>query len=85
MTLDTRILFRRVTGLLAVSWALLAIGLSLMALFSQAQRLSMPFQLSLITGAAVVEFVTPAARRAGIEVGDRALEIDGIPAMEART
>ena len=83
MTLDTRILFRRVTGLLAVSWALLAIGLSLMALFSQAHRLSMPFQLSLITGAAVVEFVTPAARRAGIEVGDRVLEIDGIPAMEA--
>ena len=71
--------FRRVTGLAGACWALLAIGLSVLALFSPRDELALPLNCSLVAGVAVVYWATPEALAAGVEPGDRLRAIDGEP------
>jgi signal transduction histidine kinase len=73
--------FRRLTGLLAAAWAMLAIVLSVSALFAPRSTLTLPLNCSFIGGAAVVESTTDEARAAGIRSGDRLLAIDDRPVM----
>ncbi len=79
MNPETTRRFRRLTGLLAVGWALLAIGLSVSALFAPRSTLTLPINCSYIGAAAVVESTTDQARDKGVEAGDRLIAIDGRP------
>ncbi len=72
---------RRVTGLLAAGWALLAIGLSIYALLSPRDELALPVNCSYVAGSAIVQWTTPEARLAGIQRGDRVVSIDGRPLL----
>jgi len=71
--------FRRVTTALAVAWALLAIVLSAAALQVPEGALHRPFADARLGGKSVVEWATPEAEAAGVEVGDLILEVDGEP------
>ncbi len=71
--------FRRLTGLLAVGWALLAIGMSVSALFAPRSTLTLPMNCSFVGAAAMVEAATDEAVAAGVREGDRLLSIDGQP------
>ena len=73
--------FRRLTGLLGVGWALLAIVLSLSALLAPRSKLTLPLNCSFIGGTAVVESTTGEASGAGVRSGDLLLAIDGQPVM----
>ena len=73
--------FRRLTGLAGAGWALLAIGLSVSALFAPRSTLTVPLNCSFVAGVAVVESTTDEAREAGVDSGDQLLEIDGAPVM----
>ncbi len=73
--------FRRLTGLAGACWALLAIGLSVSALFAPRSTLTVPLNCSFVAGVAVVESMTDEARTAGVRSGDQLLEIDGAPVM----
>ena len=73
--------FRRLTGLLGAGWALLAIGLSVSALFAPRSTLTLPLSCSFIGGTALVESTTDEASEAGVRSGDRLLAIDGRPVM----
>jgi len=79
MNAETTSRFRRLTGLLAVGWALLAIGMSVSALFAPRSTLTLPVNCSFIGASAVVEAATDQARDAGVREGDRLLAIDGLP------
>ncbi|MEE2664642.1 MAG: ATP-binding protein [Myxococcota bacterium] len=69
--------FRRVTGVAAVCWAVAAIGFSLFAFWQPRHELTLPIRCSFTGGSqALVEWSTPEAREAGIERGDRLVEID---------
>ncbi len=70
--------FRRLTGLLGVGWALLAIGMSIAALFAPRSTLSLPVNCSFVGASAIVEGGTDEALRAGVRKGDRLLSIDGL-------
>ena len=71
--------FRRLTGLLAVGWALLAIGMSVSALFAPRSTLTLPVNCSFVGASAMVEAATDQALEAGVRKGDRLLSIDGKP------
>ena len=72
---------RKITGLLAVTWAVLAIGVAIFSLFDQLDEPVLPLDFAVITGHAVVQSATPKARAAGIRPGDQILSIDGKPAL----
>ena len=73
--------FRRLTGLLAGGWAVLAIVAATFSLIEQLGEPVLPVDLAMITGRAVVQSATPAAEAAGIRRGDHVLTIDGAPAL----
>jgi len=78
-------LLRRFTAALAMAWALVAIFLSLAAaLAPSADELRHPFVAARLGGAAVVQWLSPAAAAAGAEVGDHVLEVNGEPFLSAR-
>ncbi len=79
MNPETTRRFRRLTGILAVVWALLAIGLSVSALFAPRSTLTLPVNCSFVGAAAIVEAATAQAREAGVREGDRLLAIDDLP------
>ncbi len=70
---------RRLTGMLAASWALLAVGLSLFALFASSDGPVLPVSSSFVAGVSVIHSASPEALAAGVEPGDRILAVDGIP------
>jgi signal transduction histidine kinase len=71
--------FRRLTGLVGVGWALLAIVLSVSALFAPRSTLTLPVNTSFVGASAIVEGATDHAYAAGVRKGDRLLSIDGDP------
>ena len=71
--------FRRITGSLGVTWALLAIGLSAFALLFPREDPSLPLHCSFIADVALVQSSTDEARAAGVEPGERVRSIDGFP------
>ena len=73
---------RRVTGVAAACWALLAIGLSLVALAKPREGLTLPVHCSLAGSTAIVEWSTPEALAAGIQRGDRVVSVDGVAMHE---
>ena len=77
--------FRRLTGLLAGGWAVLAIVTATFSLIEQLGQPVLPVDLAMITGRAVVQSATPAAEAAGIRRGDHVLTIDGAPALSPRS
>ena len=70
--------FRRLTGLLGVGWALLAIFVSVSALLVPRSTLTLAVNCSFIGTSVIVEGATEEALRAGVERGDRLLSIDGV-------
>ena len=70
---------RRLTGMLAAFWALLAIGLSFFALLYGGRGPVLPISSSFLAGMAVIQTASPEAVRAGVEHGDRLVSIDGVP------
>ena len=70
---------RRVTGMLAAFWALLAIGLSLFALLASGRGPVMPLNSSFMAGVAVIHSASDEALASGVERGDRVVAIDGVP------
>ena len=62
-----------------MGWAMLAIGLSVSALFSPRSTLTLPLNCSYVGATAIVEATNDQARNAGVEVGDHLLAIDGLP------
>jgi signal transduction histidine kinase len=75
---------RRLTGLLAAFWALLAIALALFTLLVSTEGPVLPISTSFIAGQAVIHAASPQALRAGVEPGDRVLTLDGVPLMQMR-
>jgi signal transduction histidine kinase len=73
---------RRLTGLLAAFWALLAIALALFTLLVSTEGPVLPISTSFIAGQAVIHAASPQALRAGVEPGDRVLTLDGVPLMQ---
>jgi signal transduction histidine kinase len=74
---------RRLSAALAVAWALVAIVLSFAALRVPEGALHPPFEDSFLGGFAVIQRFSPAAAGSAAEVGDRVLEVDGEPYLEA--
>ncbi len=70
--------FRRVTGLLGVGWALLAIFLSVSALLAPRSTLTLALNCSFVGTSVIVEGATDEAMQAGVREGDRLLSIDGV-------
>jgi two-component system NtrC family sensor kinase len=70
---------RRFTAALAVGWALLAMVLSAASFQVPEKALHPPFFDTRLAGSALVEWPTPEAAAAGVEVGDRILAVDGQP------
>jgi signal transduction histidine kinase len=70
---------RRATALLAIAWALSAILPSVGALRPPEAGVDHPFQDSRLGRVAIVQSVHPSAAAAGVEVGDRIVELDGRP------
>jgi signal transduction histidine kinase len=72
---------RRVVAFVALGWALSAFALSLFAKAEAELRPRPPLvALTLTGGYQVVEWASPEARVAGVEIGDRLLAVDGAPA-----
>ena len=74
--------FRGVTAVLALSWGLLAVALSLDALVDPDDVLGPPFLESRLGTVSVVDGLAPHAM-GSIEIGDRVVAIDGEPFIEA--
>ena len=72
---------RRLTGMLAAFWALLAIGLSFFGLLSASQGPVLPISSSFLAGVAVIQSASPEAVAAGVRPGDRVVAIDGTPIL----
>ncbi len=72
---------RRLTGVLAASWALLGIGLSFFALLHGGRGPVMPISSSFLGGVAVIYSASPEAREVGVAEGDRIVAIDGVPVL----
>jgi len=69
--------FRRLTSMLFAGWALLALASALYALVIPPQGPVLPFTSSFVGRVPIVDIPSPEARAAGIEAGDRVLEVDG--------
>ena len=74
-TASTR--FRQATALLALLWAILAVGAGLRAKVETLLRPSLPVAFSNLAGIVVVHSVAPSAAAAGVAPRDRLLTIDG--------
>ncbi len=69
---------RRFTAIIAVAWAAVAFLAGLELRFTEPSAPRLPFSLENVAGVSlIVSDVTPAAERAGVEVGDFLTEIDG--------
>jgi len=72
--------FRGLTAALAVAWAASSFILALGPLFG-AQDVCLPFRFSGVAGALRVQEPTAAASSAGVRVGDRIVDVDGVEAL----
>jgi len=70
---------RRWTAVLAVGWALVSLLLYLLPMIVGAAAATPPVGPTVVGGVAIVEWRSPAAAEAGIQVGDRLLSVDGVP------
>ena len=68
---------RRLTGMLAACWALLAIGLSLWSMLPTSDGLVMPISSSFVGGLPLIHSASEEAYAAGVEPGDYLRSIDG--------
>ncbi len=71
--------FRRVTGLAALAWAGFGLVVQVLALALGPPRPQLPIGPSVVGGVAMVQWRSPEAAAAGVEVGDRLLTVDGEP------
>ena len=74
--------FRRVTAVIAIAWALLALVVGVRARLEAQTRPIPPFTFTGAAGRLVVHHVFPEARDAGMEPRDRLLAVDGLDAEE---
>jgi len=77
MNPNASIRFRRITALVAVVWALLALALALLPFFRTERTLGLPFVNSGVGGVVVIQEPSPAAAALGIEPADHVVAIDG--------
>ena len=70
---------RRVTALLVVLWALSALLLAIYGQLSSRRSVYPPIETSAVSGVALISWCSDAAAEAGVKLGDRVLEVDGIP------
>lgn len=71
--------FRRMTAAVAVLWAFSGLGLSLYGQWSSPRTVEPPIHTTTIGGFSVVSALGEEARAAGVDYGDRVLEVDGQP------
>jgi len=71
--------FRRATAVLAIAWALAALAIGVRDQLVVGESPRTPFSYSGVAGRLVVHGVTEDAARAGIDPGDRLLEVNRIP------
>ena len=76
---DTTRVVRRVSGAIAVAWALFALVLAVLGQFAAERGMAPPIQTSGTGGIAMVTWLDASAARAGVERGDRVLSVDGTP------
>ncbi len=72
---------RRITAMIALAWAMLALVQSLWGGFALSEAPEWPMDVSGIGGVAIVQSTSPAANDAGVEVGDRLIAFDHRPVM----
>ena len=82
MTPSSTFLVRRAVAALFVGWALLAIVLSLGAMWRPAHELCHPFTDTRVGGVAVVTDLAPSLVGQGIQPGDHILEVNDKPYLE---
>jgi len=70
---------RRGTSLIAIVWAIGALGLSVWGQVSSPRTVEPPIHTTAVGGIAVVGSMNDQAEAAGVEFGDRVLEVDGEP------
>jgi signal transduction histidine kinase len=69
---------RRATALIAILWALVALGLGVEGNLAETGRLRAPFGHGGVSGRQVVHAMTAAAADAGVSAGDLLVEVDGM-------
>jgi len=69
----------RATALLAVLWSLSALVLAIHGQLSSERSVKPPIETSALSGVALVSWRSDAASQVGVDVGDRVIEVDGIP------
>jgi signal transduction histidine kinase len=79
VTPEATLRVRRGTALLAVLWAVASLGLGMLGQVSSRASVSPPLQTTALGDLAVVSSLSDAAERAGVQVGDRVLAVDGEP------
>ena len=82
MSPDATQRIRRVTALLAVLWAVSALVLAIHGQLSSRRTVAAPLQTSAISGVALVSWCSDAAVQAGVKLGDRVIEVEGIPVRQ---
>jgi signal transduction histidine kinase len=73
---------RRSTALLAVLWASSALVLAIHGQITSRSTVSPPIQTSALGGVALINWCNEAAIQSGVEVGDRVLEVNGVPVRQ---
>ncbi len=73
---------RNTTSIAATLWALTALGLAIWGQVSSPRTIEPPIHTTAVGGIAVVGSMSPEAQAAGVEFGDRVLEVDGQPIQE---
>jgi signal transduction histidine kinase len=73
--------FRRATAILAVAWAVLALGFSLGAQLIERRGVHPPVSYSVVAGVATVQWASPEATAAGVAPGHRLVSVDGHPTV----
>jgi signal transduction histidine kinase len=73
---------RRATALLAVLWAASALLLAIHGQLSSARNVYAPIQTTALSGAALISWCNEEATEAGVKLGDRVLEVAGVPVRE---
>ncbi|MFP6639796.1 MAG: hypothetical protein VCC04_06105, partial [Myxococcota bacterium] len=71
MNSATTLRVRRISGWLAASWAMLAVGFSIFSLMLTSSGLAPPVTSFMVGGEPVIQGASHAARAAGIEPGGR--------------
>ncbi len=82
MSPEATLRIRRATALLVVLWAVSALVLAIHGQLSSRRIVAAPLQTSAISGVALVSWCSDAAAQAGVKLGDRVIEVEGIPVRQ---